>query len=349
MKPAETAYPLPASFRRADGSPRYAYVTLLMFNDNYLPGALTLAYGLRQQRAQADLVCLITEDISSEARSALHRLFDRVIEVEKIFVPHRERQARQYIPYVFTRLHALRLGAGGGLGCAYEKLVALDADVLPLRRYDHLFTLPAPAGVINERKAHFLDYDSSGRYIIPPSVATRGTWRWHEVYDALCPHGARIPQEITDRVREDPTNLGVNSALWVLEPSAGEFKTLHAALQTSEVQHLVGDCFDWPDMQYLTLHWSGQWTNVDIRFCGFSGYPNLSVLLGTHYAGLKPWHFHKSSAMARYGRFEDFQYWFKTYQTMCKAYPQLKQHKRLQRLLDEICAFNANPAPCPNR
>jgi len=95
-------------------------------------------------------------------------------------------------------------------------------------------------------------------------------------------------------------------------------------------------------MQYLTMRWSGQWSNVDIRFCGFSGYPNLAVLFGTHYAGLKPWHFHKEQAMARYGRFEDFQYWFKQYTAMVtKTYPKLQKVKRLERLLKQIRELNA--------
>ncbi len=329
-------YPAPEAMRRPDGSARFAFVTLLMLNDNYLPGVLVLADALRRQKTQADLVCLVTEEISPEARGALKALYTHVIEVDKVFVPYARRQARQYIPYVFTRMHALRLGADGDLGLRYEKVVELDADVLPLRHYDHLFALPAPAGILNERKEHFLDYDAQGRYIIPPSVAASGTWRWHEAYNPLCPHGSRIPQEVTDRVRSDPTNMGVNSAVLVFDPSQAEFQAICENLTQPDVLPLVGDAFEWPDMQYLTMRWSGQWTNIDIRFCGFSGYPNLKVLFGTHYAGLKPWHFHKTQAMARYGRFEDFQYWFARYRAMLSAYPALRQVKRLAKLLKDI-------------
>mgnify|MGYP001071415723 CR=1 FL=1 len=71
----QTPYPLADAVRRADGSSRFAYVTLLMLNDNYLPGVLTLAYGLRRQKTQADLVCLITSEITAEARYALGLLY----------------------------------------------------------------------------------------------------------------------------------------------------------------------------------------------------------------------------------------------------------------------------------
>lgn len=338
----KTPYPLPDAMRRADGSSRFAYVTLLMMNDNYLPGVLTLAYGLRRQKTQADLVCMVTPEITAEARYALGLLFDHVVEVEPLFVPYKRRQARQYIPYVFTRMHMLRLGVDGDLGLRYEKLVALDADVLPIKHYDHLFTLDTPAGILNESKSHFLDYDADGKYVIPPSVATEGTWRWHEAYNPICPHGQSIPQAITDRVKDDPSNMGVNTALIVVQPSLAEFAAVKADIQQPETLRYIGDLFEWPDMQYLTMRWSGAWHNVDIRFCGFSGYPNLAVLFGTHYAGLKPWHFHKEQAMARYGRFEDFQYWFKQYTVMVtKTHPKLQKVKRLQWLLKQIRDFDA--------
>ncbi len=342
MKMTHTEYKAPDEMKRPDGSSRFAYVTLLMLNDSYLPGVLMIADALRKQRTGADLVCMVTEEITPGARQALELLFDHVIEVAKIFVPHKRRQKRQYIPHVFTRMSTLRLGRDGDLGFEYEKFVALDADVLPLKHYDHLFSLNAPAGIINERKAHFLDYDASGKYVIPPSVETTGTWKWHDVYGEICPHGHAIPKQITDRVSQDPTNMGVNSALWVFEPSMSEFEDIKRDLHRPEILRLAGDLFEWPDMQYMTMRWSGRWSNIDLRFCGFSGYPRLALLFGTHYAGLKPWNFKKERVMARYGRFEDFELWFKEYTTMVtRTYPALQKNKRLGRLLGDIQKFRA--------
>lgn len=333
----QTEYKTPNKMKRSDGTSRFAYVTLLMLNDSYLPGVLMLADALRKQNTGADLICMVTEEITDTARHALKLLFDYVIEVEKIFVPYKRRQKRQYIPYVFTRISALRLGKDGDMGFAYEKLVALDADVLPLKHYDHLFFLDAPAGILNERKSNFLDYNLDGQYVIPPSVKITGTWKWHKVYNEVCPHGHQVPQEITDRVKQDHTNMGINSALLVFEPSMDEFKIIKQDLYEPDVLGLVGGLFEWPDMQYLTMRWSGKWSNIDLRFCGFSGYPILSVLFGTHYGGLKPWQFKKANVMARYSRFEDFQLWFREYTTMTTvSYPELGNNKYLNRLLTEI-------------
>jgi glycogenin glucosyltransferase len=326
--------------KRAAAQSRFAFVTFLMRNDSYLPGALLVAYALSKQRVRADLVCLVSEGVTSSARSALNLLFDHVVDVDQIYVPHKRRQKRQDRPYMFTRLNALRLGGDGDLGFRYEKVVLLDADVLPLKNYAQLLEVDTPAGIINEHKSHFAEIDDDGRYVIPPSVQTSGTWNWHRLYGDICPHGSRIPQEITDRVAEDVTNLGINGSLFVLTPSLAEFRAIEADVRRPDVARLVGDLYDWPEMQYLTLRWSGQWTSVDLRFSGFNGYPNLSVLNGTHFAGFKPWYVRREKAMAHYARHGDFQRWFREYVEMVtKAHPRLLELKRLDMLLRAIQAL----------
>lgn len=324
--------------RQPNGRSCYAFVTFLMLNDSYLPGAAMLAYGLRRQKTQADLICMVTEEISRPARQALAHLYDFVIEVEKIYVPHKRVQKRPYLPYVFTRLHALRLGSDGDLDHAYDKLILLDADLLPRRHYDHLFTLPTPAGTINERKTNVMEWGDDGNFIIPGSVAQDGTWNWHNIY-ADCPHGKPIPAEITDRVANDPSNMGVISSLLVLEPSLAEFQAIMEEIESPEMRPLVNDAFDWPEMQYLTLRYSGRWTNVDLRFHSLNGYPTLAVLNGIHYTGFKPWQFRRKGSMRRYGRRADFQLWFKLYREMMQAYPLLQSNRKLRHLQKQIHDF----------
>ena len=61
---------MPDNMQREDGTARFAYVTFVMMNDSYVPGALLMAYGLRRQWTEADLVCLVTPEITAEAREA---------------------------------------------------------------------------------------------------------------------------------------------------------------------------------------------------------------------------------------------------------------------------------------
>jgi glycogenin glucosyltransferase len=107
-------------------------------------------------------------------------------------------------------------------------------------------------------------------------------------------------------------------------------------LAQPETLSWVRDRLDWPDMQYLTMRWSGRWTNIDLRFSGFSGYPGLSVLFGTHYAGTKPWNFNQEKALERFVRFEDFQFWYRMYIEMTHEYPGLKKNRRLVKVLRNV-------------
>ena len=109
--------------KREDGTSRFAFVTFLMRNDNYLPGALMFGYGLREKGTQADLVCLVSGNVSVSAKYALGLIYDYVVDIDEIHIPNARGHERQDIPYVFTRFNALRLGADGDLGFNYEKIV----------------------------------------------------------------------------------------------------------------------------------------------------------------------------------------------------------------------------------
>ncbi|MBT7067457.1 MAG: hypothetical protein HN919_14230 [Verrucomicrobia bacterium] len=305
-----------------------------MLNDNYLPGCLVLAAGLRRQGVQAPLIVLVTEDISNGAREALSHLYDHVLAVDKIYIPHARRQQRQDRPYYFTRIQVLRLGIDGDLGLDFDRVIVIDADVLPIRNYSALLELEAPAGIMNENRSHFADTDERGQYVVPPE-AKQGQWIWHRIY-ADCLHGQQVPREISDRPIEDPKNMGFNGSLFVMQPSMAEYAAILQDVQRPEIQRLVGDLFDWPDMQYLTIRWSGRWRNIDVRYSALNGYPSLEVLYGTHFAGFKPWYFQRKLAMARYSRYPDFQLWFLRYEELMAEHPALLQLGKLRRLLSDV-------------
>lgn len=330
----------PAFMRRSDGSRKYAFVTFMMMNDSFIPGALMLAHGLRKGNYDADLVCMVTENISPWVREALAVLYDYIAEVEEIFIYHKRRQSRQDRPFLFTRFHALRLGSDGDLGFNYDKIVMLDADVFPLKHYDHLFTLETPAGTVNEKREYCLEYDENGKYIIPEDIMVRQKWKWHDIYDPVCPHGSKIPAHICERVKEDPSNMGVNSSLLVLTPSIDEFYSIMEDVERPEVQQYIGDVFNWPEMQYATIRWAGQWTNVDLRFNGFGGYPSIDLLWGLHYAGFKPWSFKYKKKIYKLGQHPDFQFWYINFMEMvAECYPELHRFGKIRKLMSDIVEF----------
>jgi len=309
-----------------------AFVTFLMRNDSFVPGALVCAYGLRKQNVKEDIVCLITKDITEIGRNALNLIYDRVIEVDEIFFEHKSRHQRQDRPFLFTRFNVLRLGKDGDLGCDYDKVCMIDADIIPIKKYSTLFSLDTPAGIINESKDHVMEFNEELEYV----SGADGKWKWHEVYEANCAHGQSIPQAITDRVKTDSSNMGVNACLWVLSPNMNDFNELMESTKNDENRILLTEKFMWPEMQYATMFYSGRWTSIDLRYATFKGYPNLEVVYGTHFSGIKPWNFKKEKALKNFKRFEDFKLWYQMYLDMLNTYPKMREIKRLERLEDNI-------------
>lgn len=302
-----------------------AYVTFIMKNDSFIPGALVLAYCLRKQCTKADLVCLITKDVSFKGRQGLANLYDKVIEVEEIVINSSKQHERQDWSCLFTRLQALRLGRDGDLGCSYDKIVLLDADIMPMKSYDELFELNTPAGIINERKEHFVQSKSICR--------EKGKSIWHDIYESICCHGESIPKHLTDRVWYDSTNMGVNACVWVLKPSIIEYKSIIKSLKNTSIIQKISD-FSWPEMQYMTYYWSGKWHNIDIRYCAFNSQPSIEHIYGTHFAGLKPWNDNKEKAVIHYYKFKDYRLWYREFVEMVKyVYPSLQDIPKVKRSL----------------
>ncbi len=311
---------------------KHAYVTFVMRNDSFIPGALVFAYALRQQETTADLICMVTEEVSDEAIHSLEMLYDEVVVIDAFYVPHNERHQRQDRPFLFTRFQGLRLGHDGDLGFAYDKIIIADADLLPLKYYDTIFEIPAPAGVINEKKAYCMEY-KNGKYIVPKTVYDEGTWIWHEKYKEY-PLGTKIPKKITDRVLSDYNNMGVNAAIYLFEPSMSLLESIIEDTRSPEMKAHIEN-FPWPEMQYITYKMSGKWLNLDLRFSSFNGYPILDVLWGIHYAGLKPWQRNHRS-IKQFDQNEDYRLWYATFKAMMLKYPSLLENKKIAKLNEWI-------------
>ena len=324
-----------------------AFVVFLMFNDSYLPGALTAAYGLEQQGSYSRRVCAVTAEITEKAREMLAVLFDDIVEVEPIGAPDaptsddsrlvRTGSARVQ-GAVLTRFASLRMGPDGDLGRSYDKVVVIDADLLPMRDFEDLWELPAPAGIINERRAHLAEIDEDGELVIHPESLQTGEWIWHEIYGEVCPHGTTIPKEITDRVATDPTNYGVNASLVVVEPSMETYRDFMQWAATPQILPLIRSDWPWVDQQAATLYWSGEWTNVDASYSVFYGYPSIEQARGLHFAGVKPWSWRKKGFLRRLERFPDYRYWAEVYVDMMQTHPSLRGHGGLRKVGDNLKA-----------
>jgi glycogenin glucosyltransferase len=318
----------------------FAVVTFLIKNDSYIPGALALAYSLKLQHLHADLICFVTNDISTTGVQSLSVLYDKVVHTEQIMVKNNRIHSRQDANQLFNRFQALLLEDEQVAGKKYDKIILADCDTLAIKNWNELFKLPTPAGIINESKNHTMEYDQNGKYIIPKHYATTKKWVWHEVYKDY-PHGTPLPKHITDRVNSDHNNMGINTGIVVLTPSLALYDSIQTDLQNPTTLEKIKQ-YNWPEMQYITQKLSGTWHNVDITYLSISGYPTLEHLNGIHYVGLKPWSF-KNKSLPTFARYDDFKLWYAVYKKMCKNHPTLLQNPKLKNLLTKIEHLQQNP------
>lgn len=329
-----------------------AFVVFLMFNDSYLSGALTAAYGLARQGSKSHRVCVVTPEISDAARGFLAELYDRVVEVDPIGIPDALGAGASGEPLTgsariktaaLTRFAGLRLGPDGDLGCAFDKVAVIDADLLPLRDFEELWHLPAPAGIINERRSHMAEIDEHGSLVVRPESLETAKWVWHDIYDPVCPHGAKIPKELTDRVAVDHANYGVNASLVIQEPSMQTYRDFMEWAALPDIQPLLRDAWRWTDQQAATLYWSGKWTNIDVSFSTLYGYPSIDLARGLHFAGVKPWAWRKKGFSRRLHRFPDYTVWAETYLEMLDEVPRIVTHPGLRRIGQQLEAALREP------
>jgi len=312
-----------------------AYVTFIIKNDSYLPGALVLAYALLKQNTKNDLVCFVSSDVSEEANDTLRKIYNEVIYIDAIKTENKRLNERSDVDELFTRFNALKLDDVALTGSKYNKIVLLDSDILPLRKYDDLFQLEAPAGIINEKKEHVMEWNEKGEFIKPLDL---NSWNWHKIYKKY-PQGVLIEKEITDRVLADVNNMGINAGLYVLNTSSELFAEIKEDIKKESTSNIIKN-FIWPEMQYLTYKLSGQWHNVDIKYASFNGYPDIRNIYGIHFVGVKPWEFENRS-IKNYSKFDDFKLWHYTFLEMIKEYPKLKKNKVIKKLYQNITELDS--------
>lgn len=339
-------YPVPDIIHRPDGSCKYAYVTLVMIGDKYISAAIVLAYSLIKSGSKADRVVLVTRDVSEGGRQILALYFNKIVIVDyvKTFHWRGRHPMKDYLNKVFTKFHLFNL-------TQYEKVVLIDADAMMMKHPDHLFTLNTPAGCYIEDKSLLISYDEAGNYILPEG----NTFKWYQDYCNCCGHGKNIPKNITDRVVQNKNNSGIGGGLMVLSPKLGEFdriirdishgparqlfeqlleriKSPHElSRQNFNNQWLVNKFFVWPEQQYLTYRYSGQWIGINPRFFGLQGYPHYKVLFGLQFGGDKPFVTDSKFDIETRKKYPDFIFWHQYYYEILQQQPSLSNSNPLKQ------------------
>lgn len=118
-----------------------AYVTLVMRDSSFCKGAEALAKSILFSNTRCtNLVCLVTPDITREARKRLEFYYSKIVTIEYVHLQcpplistNRDNVYGPWMDVAFTKLQCLRLFRD------YKKIIYLDCDSLVLQNIDHLF------------------------------------------------------------------------------------------------------------------------------------------------------------------------------------------------------------------
>lgn len=133
----------------------YAFCTLVMRGDSYIPGALALAQSLRNVGTKHDIVCMVTLDTADKiclagAHMDMRKVFTRIIIVNYISkecIPMKSKKQNdmygEWIDVSFTKWNCISPDIYEDK--QYSKVLFLDSDVIVTKNIDDLFELSAPA------------------------------------------------------------------------------------------------------------------------------------------------------------------------------------------------------------
>jgi len=160
----ESAKPVTAKTLDSSSENRFGFVTLAT-TDSYASGALVLARSLRAVNTSADLVCLISSNLTAPIKKEIENAFDEVRVVDVLNSNDDAMLAllkRPELGVTLTKLHCWKLAQ-------YSKMVFLDADTLVLQNIDDLFNRDELSAVAD---CGWPSCFNSGVFVFKPSLDT---------------------------------------------------------------------------------------------------------------------------------------------------------------------------------
>lgn len=296
-----------------------------MRGDKYIPGALVTAYSIRRvegRRRRADLVCMVTSDVSTEAVEDLELVYDHVVVVDELkyrslFRPDGKSETlKNYTTWIdasYTKWQCLRL-------VQYKKVLFLDVDLVVVHSLMDLFELPTPAACFS---SPFLrPYNIKG---IRNVYAHRDPKTGKVITKQ---HGQEVaPAEIREALHGGTSVLIASTTL--LEPSLEQFGNLIDMLESSASQaegygfpgsmtgsdeQALGDLYSRQNISfthisqsYNYITWYPQWLKTE-RFP-----PRIFHFFGS----TKPWDMKRDE-------WPDLEIWWQSAEGLVKRYPSLR-------------------------
>ena len=294
---------------RQNMSKKCAWVTLVMMGDSYIPGAIILAESLREVKTKYSIVCMVTNDVSENAKRILTDFFDEVILVDYITNKTKKyeafKQDERYSGWInnsFTKWSCLKF-------IQYDKVIFVDADMITVTNCDELFDLKSPAACY------------AWLWTIP--------WKEKElnIKNYYCPkreftHGAVVHKELIIHSVKNDGYVGWGTML-SLEPDIDDFKDFVTYIKAEDIYGADHKCMNGADEQSIALFYANKginWTNIHQQFIAIPWIPKWQggkEMRALHYLARKPWDMHPEE-------FDDIKIWWKIVEKLIYRNPKFK-------------------------
>jgi len=279
---------LPPKLIRGKSASPHAFCVLVMNRDTYALGAAVLAHRLRKLNSKADIVCMVTRDVSLGVVEALASEFNAVFQVpyleykcRKMTTKKQQKYYGHWIERSFTKWNVLAL-------TMYKKVVLLDADLLPVSNIDHLFEMSAPAATFSSPWARTYrrdGFDDPFKGLRHGDLVDNSTIR-----DAI-----RLSLEHAGNIESKGSYLALGSVV-LLEPNVASYGTFNAFVCSQQPFGIPG-CHSGFDEQSIVLFYYLQnpekkWTHISQGYnalCWHEQWLEGCEIKCYHYFNAKPW------------------------------------------------------------
>jgi len=317
---------------------KYSITTLLFGNDSYLPGILLLGSSIRKVMPKSyekyiTLCCMITNDISLEARDIILKIYDRIIEVDYLqisphLINHKDTTIRNTYSKTFTKLRIFEM-------TEYDKVLFLDADMLVLKKdIFSLFNLNTPAAVFlgklnnNLKDRYFKEFTENGK-LFKQFQNKYCNWKNRDLHGNLIPYNKYENEKTNDGMNIEtsvllikPSKYMMNEVIKYLENI--KQKNIKIRGDTEMVSRLFKD-----KLYAIEPRFFGRWVNP-------KDHPEL-VVLDLYGSNGKPWDVNKLETFIGWN---DVEYWWHYYMDVYKNNYKKWNNKILDKLYEKIKEYN---------
>jgi alpha-N-acetylglucosamine transferase len=327
-------------------TPNYAITTLLFGGDSYLPGILLLGSSIKklmpkEYKKYITLCCMITSDVSKEARELISKIYDRVIDVDYLQIPpslikHKNPNTQNTYSKTFTKLRIFEM-------TQYDKVLFLDSDMLVLKKdFFSLFNLNTPAAVFlgklsnHPSDRYFKEFKENGK-LFKQFQNKYCNWKnnKNKNNNNNILHGNLIPYDTKYENEEISNGMNIETSVLLIKPSKYMMNEVNKYVDTiiqkkikmSGDTEMISRLFK-DKMYAIEPRFFGRWVNPE-------EHPEL-VVLDLYGSDGKPWDTTKFKELIKYIEVGDVSYWWKMYMSVYKSEYESWNNKMLDTLYVKI-------------